>query len=92
MSEDDVGWRLIVQNWLAKQTDSNREILTELCNRYIQDSMDFLLKEKVVRAENTMQKSVLRYNHSLGQLQNAVSISDTSMVQNLIAIFEVSYF
>lgn len=91
LNEDDVGWRLIVQNWLARQADTNRAVLTNLCDCYIQDSLDFLHHEKVIRPENAKRKTVLGYNHSHGQLQQAVSLANTTMVQNLIAIFEVNF-
>ena len=89
MSEDDVGWRLIIQNWLARQSDVNREVLTDLCKRYVQESIDFLKHEKVIRQEKVKNRSIVGYNHPHGKLQNAVSMTDSHMVQNLIAIFEV---
>eukprot|EP00795_Rhopilema_esculentum_P016198 gene16198-7569_t len=88
LNSDDIGWELILQNWLSRQTESNRDILTDLCNRYIPTTIDFLIHEKVIRSEEKQKKSVVGYNHSHGQLQHAVSLTETNMVQNLISIFE----
>ena len=90
LSEEDVGWHLIIKNWISKQPQADREILTELSRRYIKKSIDFLVNEKVVRHETATNQSVVRYNNPHGELQHAVSITYANMVQNLIAIFEVS--
>ena len=90
LSKDDIGWRLIVQNWISQQPKANKEILTDLSRRYIEKTIDFLSNEKVVRQNMNVSKSVVGYNHSHRHLQHAVSMTEKNMVQNLIAIFEVS--
>ena len=91
MNTQDVGWRLVMQNWLSKQPDSSREILKELCRRYIQTTIDFLVNEKIIRTESEMQKTVIGYYHTHGQMQHVVSLSNLHIVKNLFSIYEVSF-
>lgn len=78
-----------MRNWLSKQPDSSREILTELCRRYIQTTIDFLVNEKIIRTDSEMQKTVVGYYHTHGQMQHAVSLSNLQIVKNLFSIYEV---
>ena len=91
MNTQDVGWRLVMQNWLSKQPDSSREILKGLCRRYIQTTIDFLVNEKIIRTESEMQKTVIGYYHTHGQMQHVVSLSNLQIVKNLFSIYEVCF-
>lgn len=42
MSEGDVGWKLMLVQWLEHRNEADRDLLTSFCDTYIQRIVEYL--------------------------------------------------
>ena len=82
MTRDDVGWRLILANWLKRRPENDRDFLQTLCDKYI-DAVLCHLKESM-STTSTSAKSTPRYQTSLMQ-------SEENMLSTFTALLEVTF-
>ena len=42
MTQDDVGWRLMLANWVEQRPHADKELLRSLCEIYVEEVVQFL--------------------------------------------------
>ena len=44
MNMQDVGWKILLVQWLERRPEADKELLTGFCDVYIQKTIDYLLQ------------------------------------------------
>ena len=81
MTSEDVGWRMVITMWLERRPETHREILTQLCDKYLPPLMEYLQQ---LTASNILgQNSTVRHRRVIQQ-------TDEAMVNTCTTLIEVS--
>ncbi|EDV28903.1 uncharacterized protein TRIADDRAFT_19158, partial [Trichoplax adhaerens] len=78
MSEDDVTWELLIENWLLQRPAAIRGLLEQLCNKYIKSTLNYI-KTGFDEAESLPQVP----------LKYVVPMKDANMIDTLCSLMEI---
>lgn len=86
MDKSDIGWQLVLMNWLKSRPEEEKIILEKLTDRYVKRTLDYLdmcTRPAVMLSQN--QQS------TIPKMKRMVDVSDISMVTTFCHILEVRH-
>ena len=82
MSRDDVGWRLILAQWVEHRPETDRDLVRDLCDRYMETAMSFM-------HDCTTPKLTGKPNISGHHFKRMVPQNEENIISTFCALFEV---
>ena len=83
MTSQDVGWKLILVQWLEKRDEEDRELLTGFCDVYIEKTIDYLTECCQPQMFSNAKKAMPQY-------RRVIQHSVENMVTTFTTLFDVS--
>ncbi|KAH9514965.1 hypothetical protein Btru_021540, partial [Bulinus truncatus] len=85
ISGSDVGWKLILIQWLEHRNEPDKDLLSELCNIYIESLVDYVTK----CTEPAMMSNKQKSKGKTPQFKRVISHSLVNMVRTFTSLLEV---
>ena len=90
MSDNDVGWKLMLVQWLEHRGEADKDLLTSFCDTYIQRIIDYVCD--CTKLEIFGAKKPETAGTSLPKYSRCIQHSVVNMVHTFIMLLEVGFY